>query len=315
MEEYVTEEGFGIGVSDKRNILNSHIDDDKLTPATDHVKATTIPSEGTHGIGLVTAEEGILSTEERLLVCETPSSVGSSYVGSEDELNLIDEFSEEASSIADEDITDKDGDSSVDVIEKDKEFHGSSEEGEEEDTGAVSKEPPLSKNELKYQDLPMEPLCIEIPPNVTIVEMGYVKSIVDELLIVQSTARHQVLDTDSILCFEDHAVLGQIFETFGPVKQPLYSVRLKSSNDADKEWVNLKRKVYFVPEHSQFVHIQRIRGCDASNRYDEEVPVERQEYSDDETEANSKRKKHRSEQQYVLIRHFQFFSYHYECFF
>jgi rRNA processing protein Gar1 len=259
---------------------------------------------------------------------EESGSLGSSYLGSEGELKLSESEEEEEkegrkeyistlySPVGNEEERREEKDDEItttlaDINDRklsakqiphehsddEEEGKGKVEDEEDDDTGAVNCRPPRSKHEVTYQELPIEPLTIEILPEAIIVEVGYVQSIVDDLIVIQSTIdhhHHRALDVDSVLCFEDRTVLGRIFETFGPVRQPLYSVRLDSSKNAEKEWVLSRKKVYSVPDYSQFVSIQQLekrRGCDASNRYDEELPEEEQEFSDDEKEAIARKRK------------------------
>ena len=260
---------------------------------------------------LTTGNDDDNNNDDGTSMTEDSGSVGSSYLGSEGELKLSEEEEEETekdisevcpSVYNEEESGEEERDEATIVDINDRKVlspkripYENSDEEEEEDTGAVNPYPPRSKHEVTYRELPIEPVNIEIPPDANIVDIGYVQSIVDDLVVVQSTIDpHKTLDVDSVLCFEDRRVLGRIFETFGPVRKPLYSIRLDSSENADKEWVLSRRKVYSVPDHSQFVHIQhleKLRGCDASNRYDEELPEEEQEFSDDEKEATSRKRK------------------------
>lgn len=66
----------------------------------------------------------------------------------------------------------------------------------------------------------------------------------------------------------------QIFETFGPVARPLYSVRFNDASEIDTERTKQGSKVYNVPELSTFLLTRVLKmqkGSDASNLYDEEV--------------------------------------------
>lgn len=83
-----------------------------------------------------------------------------------------------------------------------------------------------------------------------------------------------------------------MFETFGAVKQPLYSVRFPSASSIDKDNFRIGRLVYHVPTRSNFVFTQeiaRIKGSDASNLHDEEVGEDQMDFSDDEAEAQWRR--------------------------
>jgi len=95
----------------------------------------------------------------------------------------------------------------------------------------------------------------------------------------------------------------QVFETFGPLTTPLYSVRFPSSAhfppaiSAFAESPNERLKVYHCPSHSTFAYTSQLllnRGNDASNIYDEEVAENEIEFSDDEAERDWKRKQEKA---------------------
>ncbi|KAG8702385.1 hypothetical protein FRC08_003523 [Ceratobasidium sp. 394] len=119
-------------------------------------------------------------------------------------------------------------------------------------------------------------------------------TIIDSVVVVKgnTTGVYRALDTDSLLVFEDRRVLGKVFETFGAVKQPLYSVRFPSASTIDKNIIWIGRPVLHVPARSNFVFteaIARLKGSDASNLHDEEVGEDQMDFSDDEAEAQWRR--------------------------
>ena len=76
-----------------------------------------------------------------------------------------------------------------------------------------------------------------------------------------------------------------MFEIFGRVQQPVYSVKFNSEDEFNKFKGCKGKSVYYVVPDSQFLYtdsIKHIKGTDASNCHDEELPEEEQEYSDDE---------------------------------
>lgn len=108
---------------------------------------------------------------------------------------------------------------------------------------------------------------------------GYVETIVDDQIIIKASqpGTSRVLDDGTILVFEDRSILGRIFETFGPVAAPLHSIRFNSPKEIDKEKISIGKKVYFVPDYSVWTiteQLARLKGCDASNIYDEEIDPE-----------------------------------------
>ena len=156
----------------------------------------------------------------------------------------------------------------------------------------------------------------------TLRKLGKVHSIVDSVVVIEqdvqgskqpnaesavagsvpvdSTGRqgeregeYSVLDTGSLLCFEDGKVLGLVFETFGSIHNPMYSIRFAAAAAIDRDLVKTGKPVFYVPAQSTYVLTQLLRsmkGSDASNMWDEEVAEDEIEYSDDEQEAEAKRR-------------------------
>ncbi|SJX63514.1 related to NAF1-nuclear assembly factor [Sporisorium reilianum f. sp. reilianum] len=156
----------------------------------------------------------------------------------------------------------------------------------------------------------------------TLRKLGKVHSIVDSVVVVEqdvqqsqttegssanaapvpvdSTGRqgerqeeYSVLDTGSLLCFEDGKVLGLVFETFGSIHNPMYSIRFASAASIDRELTQKGNAVFYLPSQSTYVLTQLLRsikGSDASNMWDEEVADDEIDYSDDEQEAEAKRR-------------------------
>ncbi|KAA8499159.1 H/ACA ribonucleoprotein complex non-core subunit NAF1 [Porphyridium purpureum] len=163
-----------------------------------------------------------------------------------------------------------------------------------------------SKNELDLGSLPIDTDLAKAEeylkqPDAQIMLCGTVKSILtsDKLLVIESCtpmageAPPRVLDTESVLCTEGRVAIGKVFETFGPVARPYYSLRFASAEQIQKKGVAVGCAVYLVPELSRFVLPDsiRTRGCDASNFYDEEIDAEQLEFSDDEAESAALRTK------------------------
>ncbi|KAI8840828.1 Gar1/Naf1 RNA binding region-domain-containing protein [Chytriomyces cf. hyalinus JEL632] len=144
--------------------------------------------------------------------------------------------------------------------------------------------PLKTKNEMDLP--PIEKLDIVIPETADLKEIGEVFALVNNTLVIQSTPIESItLDADSILCTADRKVFGKVFETFGPVKEPMYSVLY--SPDVNDVKVEVGDKVFYVSEMAKFVfaaQLKAMKGSDASNFYDEEVADHEREFSDDEQE-------------------------------
>lgn len=128
-------------------------------------------------------------------------------------------------------------------------------------------------------------------------ELGTVEGIVESTVLVKAkvSGEYQVLEAGSLLCLKDRSVVGVVAELFGRVEQPMYTIRF--TNDAAIQEAGLSAPgtaVYYVaPPHSTFVFTQplkSVKGSDASNFHDEEVGDDEMDFSDDEAEAEHKRR-------------------------
>ncbi|GES84583.1 NAF1-domain-containing protein [Rhizophagus clarus] len=186
-----------------------------------------------------------------------------------------DSSSSEDSSVSDLEIEDAD-DFEQAMITVDKAFY-------EEEMG-LSSGPLRTKNEIV--DITISKPTIEIKPDMHLTEIGSVLHVVEDQIVIKvnTTGEYKILDVGTILVLEDKEILGEIFETIGPVAHPMYVVRF---NEIDKEKVIKDAKIFSVDELSKFVFTREIfehKGCDASNAFDEEVNEEEIEFSDDEKE-------------------------------
>ncbi|EWC46144.1 hypothetical protein DRE_04718 [Drechslerella stenobrocha 248] len=155
--------------------------------------------------------------------------------------------------------------------------------------------PLRTKNELPETRMASARPNIDISASTPIVPLGVIDSVIGDLVLVKATVsgEYQVLNEQSLLCFEDRCILGQVQETFGRVEQPFYTVRLKDAGEVEALNATVGRKVDYIPSHSTFLFTKTIRtqkGSDASNLHDEEVGDDDREFSDDEAEAEFKRR-------------------------
>ncbi|KAI8853205.1 Gar1/Naf1 RNA binding region-domain-containing protein [Chytridium lagenaria] len=132
-----------------------------------------------------------------------------------------------------------------------------------------------TKNEIDVLP-PVEAINIVVPPDAELTEIGTIMAQVEDQLVIESIVggENKVLDADTVILLEDRSVVGRIFETFGPVLCPMYSIRFNPQNDVDKEKFCVGLKVFFAPSLAKFVftaQLRALKGSDASNIYDEEV--------------------------------------------
>ncbi|KAF9151556.1 hypothetical protein BG015_006526 [Linnemannia schmuckeri] len=143
---------------------------------------------------------------------------------------------------------------------------------------------------------------IELGPDVVLTPFGSVMSIVDNVVVVQahSSGEVSVLDSGTVTAVMTPAegdqeavseILGEIFETFGPVARPLYSIRFNTASEIPAQ-CKIGSTVYSIPAYSSIVMtapLKAMKGSDASNKFDEEVDDIELEFSDDEKEMEHKR--------------------------
>lgn len=115
-------------------------------------------------------------------------------------------------------------------------------------------------------------------------------------LIIKALPLPGYLESGSILATSSGAVLGVVYDTFGPLSQPFYNLRLPpppysipAISPGDKVFVPASEEYRFFVDMNA-VRDPRFRS-DASNVYDEEVGEDEREWSDDEKEAEAKRLK------------------------
>ncbi|KAJ5578374.1 uncharacterized protein N7459_007338 [Penicillium hispanicum] len=169
---------------------------------------------------------------------------------------------------------------------------GSDDEGE----GAGSKGQSgqiRSTNEIVEEVLPIPD--VKITPEMNIVYLGKVQTAIDNAILIEAntSGEYQVLESGSLLCSADRQVLGVVSETLGRVEHPLYTVMYSTAAEAQERGMVKDLAVYYVEAYSTFVFTQPLKGMkgsDASNFHDEEVAEDEIEFSDDEAEAQYKKK-------------------------
>lgn len=191
-----------------------------------------------------------------------------------------DNQSESDSSDSSEDSSDSDDDKAQDRL------------GEDSDE-EMSSGPIKSKNELINPPAPTVPSNFSLTSDMAIEPIGELVSLVENTAIVKASVsgEFRILNEESILCFEDRQLLGVLYETFGRVESPMYTVKFDTAEELKTLASKLHQKVFYVVPASSFLYTEQVRqvkGSDASNLHDEEIPEEEQEFSDDEKEMQSK---------------------------
>ncbi|TID28347.1 hypothetical protein CANINC_002525 [Pichia inconspicua] len=158
--------------------------------------------------------------------------------------------------------------------------------------------PPRTKNEIVDFQVPSLPDDYKIEKETKIQLVGCISGIVEKNVLIKSfsSAEERVLSEGTVFCFEDRTPLGLLFEVFGKLQAPIYSVKFNTIEEASN-WNDKKgADVFFVVPTAEYIStsmIKKMKGTDASNFNDEELPEEEQEFSDDEKEAAAKKGKKR----------------------
>ncbi|KAI8646298.1 Gar1/Naf1 RNA binding region-domain-containing protein [Parasitella parasitica] len=158
----------------------------------------------------------------------------------------------------------------------------------------------IVKTAHEIVDFVVEKPQFEVNAETEIMLAGSIFQIIDSVIVIHSkpNSEQSTLDQGSLLVYGNRQVMGEVFETFGPVARPYYSVRFNDAQEINKESAKIGQEVYFVPSYqkTQIVEtekLRRMKGTDASNVYDEEVGEDEMEFSDDEKEMEHKKKKNR----------------------
>lgn len=151
-------------------------------------------------------------------------------------------------------------------------------------------EKPTTKGELSLSDLPpIEDLKITVDAD-KLVKVGQVISIVDVLVVVAAERSMPPLDLETVLFKKDGSAVGQIFDVFGAITEPHYSIRFTNGEQIKEKEINVGSEIYFLPQPdrsiTKFAFVSELRknkGTDASGENDNEAPEwAKDDSSDDE---------------------------------
>ncbi|KAL9606623.1 MAG: hypothetical protein Q9179_000209 [Wetmoreana sp. 5 TL-2023] len=189
------------------------------------------------------------------------------------------------------------GDSDYEMLDPEEEARrlmhedgGSDEEGK---PGKATAGPLRTLNEKPDEVVPKPQ--IEVTPAMILSELGSVEHVVENSILIKAktSGESRALESGSLLCLRDRSVIGVIAETLGQVQQPYYSVRFTNPACIAEAGISKGTAIFYVEQHSTYVFTQNLKGLkgsDASNIHDEEVGDDELEFSDDEAEAEYKRK-------------------------
>ncbi|XP_053698935.1 H/ACA ribonucleoprotein complex non-core subunit NAF1-like [Sabethes cyaneus] len=271
------------------------------------------------------AVEQAVESQAVLQIANSSLSLLSQYISSDSESNITDseeELPKTTTQPIKRELESEDSDDSVEVVENTLNYRNHpdailvsdvetvpSEKDNQSDDDLFSSEedspppnPVKGKGETLIHELPpIEELQISVPES-QCKSIGYVQSIVAQIVIVQSLAGVELLNIDTVLFLEKgKRSLGKIFDVIGQVASPMYCVLFNSRQEVTDKGITVGAPVFCAPqtEHTQFIILSELmkhKGSDASWLDDAEAPDYALDYSDDEQErrARTRRKSHTS---------------------
>ena len=170
--------------------------------------------------------------------------------------------------------------------------------GHDDDEAAKKLGPPRTKNEITEE--PYVPVGNEaIKSEDQLIVIGTITSLHLDLGVAVAIALPAVagkeimpVNDGSVVCTATRDVVGRVDEVFGPVSRPYYKIRLEKTDDISG--VSVDTTIYAVEKLSTLVNkhaLESIKATDASNEFNEELPIEEQDFSDDEEERRARSKK------------------------
>jgi H/ACA ribonucleoprotein complex non-core subunit NAF1 len=161
--------------------------------------------------------------------------------------------------------------------------------------GKASANPPKTQNEV---DMIFPKPDITITPNMKITHLGKIEHFVGNIAVIlgNTSAHDEVMEIESVLCNDQREVIGVIQDAMCKVDEPRYIVAFADAEEHEKLGLQIGSDVYYVDAHSKTVFTKGLRGkgTDASNIHDEEVGEDEMDFSDDEKEAEYKKKNKQS---------------------
>jgi rRNA processing protein Gar1 len=160
-----------------------------------------------------------------------------------------------------------------------------------------------TKNEKEeIREIPVAEIPTE---NDLLIEAGEIQERVEgDKILCRVNLANGILDLDNVLYNVNKIPFGYVDDVIGRVDNPYYVIKLFPSNDSHINHENRGDRIFFLKRVGHTISTKSLmgkRGCDASNAFDEELPENEVELSDDEEEKEKKkRKKSTGENPFVL---------------
>ena len=154
-----------------------------------------------------------------------------------------------------------------------------------------------TKHEKTEKELKELPVPYALTPSDTFTSCGAITSTVEDRILVAPTPHSKIIDLDNIIYNKNKICIGYLDDVIGNIDKPVYVVRKYPTMEPENIKIEVGEEVFYADNYVKFVDMLNInmKGCDASNAFDEEVSEGEMDYSDDEEEirAKAERKKNK----------------------
>ena len=163
----------------------------------------------------------------------------------------------------------------------------------DEDDGGTMNTYTGTKNEILEKDIKEFPKPFELSPNDKMTLCGHVNDIVEgKILIDNCIPINHVLNLDNIIFNSNNIAVGFIDDVIGNIESPIYVARIYPDLLEKGLSINKGEALFYCDSKVSFVApkelVNKHKGCDASNAFDEEVSEDSMEFSDDEEESKAR---------------------------
>lgn len=146
-----------------------------------------------------------------------------------------------------------------------------------------------TKNEILNPNV--IPAIPELQQNSKTCMLGHIESLIEDSILIKSTAT-KVINLDSVVFNSKLQPIGYIIDLIGQIEEPYYIAKFFPNQESN---VSNNEIVYYDEINTTYINtielLNKPRGTDASNAFDEEIPSSEEECSDDEIEQSKKRQK------------------------
>ena len=148
---------------------------------------------------------------------------------------------------------------------------------------------PRTRNEVDNMVLPRPDIVITHDMNLKL--LGSVHTLVNSIVTIRATGNtNQFPDVGTPLCLDNGTVLAALSDTFGTAQNLFHIMGFQTIEELKALGLKPGTLIYFPERFAQLAPVDRSKGYDTSNIYDEEIE-DGSDFTDDEAERAHKKQK------------------------